>query len=409
MSVIKEESMKRKRFGLRRGLGALLVCLAASVGAATLPTAASANSYTVSSCNNGVNHAWAPYQTAGSNIYPDTRCPGQYSPGNPAIEYNSGLFVRNVAGTSYVPSGARGGMILTAPGGNNLASISGDWWVTRGNGTGFYSEMLTDWQAVSGCGPGAQVCGGVLQNQSVPLNGSPEVRIEVGCGNPAPGCNTINSIQAIFEMYRADVVINDLTVPTVDPSGSLWTGSWISGTKAVTLTGADSADGIQRSEVNIDGHTVASQAHGCDFSYVTPCPTATGDTFTYDTHQLSDGDHPIQVDTYDAAWLVGARDGVIHIDNHAPDMSQAAVTVSKGEDWTPTNGFDLSWTNPTGQVAPVTKAHYSVCQAASPTTCSVTDAIVAGGGVHSISGITVPAAGNYVVRVWLEDAAGNVN
>jgi hypothetical protein len=410
MSVIKEESMKRKRFGRRGGLGALLACAAAMFVAGGLPATAGANTYTVSSCNNGVNHAWVPYWNSGvSNIYPGGNCPGQYAPGNPAIEYNSGLFVRNVFNTNYTPSGALGGVGFTAPPGNNLASISGDWWFTRRPGSGFYSAMLSDWALVAGCGSDNLQCGMVFTNQNIPLNGSSEVRVEVGCQNPAPGCYAYNTIQAIFEVYRADVTINDLTVPAVSPSGSLWTGNWISGAKTVTLAASDAADGIQRNDLNVDGHTVASQLHGCDYSYATPCQTAIGDTFTYDTHQLSDGAHSVQAATYDAAWLGGTANATINVDNHAPDLSQASVTVAQGQDWTPTNGFDLAWTNPTGQAAPIVKAHYSVCQAASPTTCSVTDGTVAGTGVHAISGIRVPSAGNYLVRVWLEDAAGNVN
>src|SRR4051794_17546564 len=104
MSVIKEESMRRTRFGLAGGLRALVVCLSALIGAAVLPGAASANTYTVSSCNNGVNHAWAPYWNSGvSNVTLGSNCPGQFAPGNPAIAYNSGLFVRNISNTSYTP------------------------------------------------------------------------------------------------------------------------------------------------------------------------------------------------------------------------------------------------------------------------------------------------------------------
>src|ERR1041385_8116754 len=128
MSEIKEELMKRKRFGLRSGLRAFLISAAALIGVTVLPNAASANTYTVSSCNNGVNHAWGSYWNSGvSNVTLGANCPGEYAPGNPAIAYNSGLFVRNISNTSYTPSGAMGGLKLTAPGGNTLASISGDW------------------------------------------------------------------------------------------------------------------------------------------------------------------------------------------------------------------------------------------------------------------------------------------
>ena len=45
----------------RRRFRALLVSVAAMVVAVLLPSAASANTYTVHSCNNGVNHAWDAY------------------------------------------------------------------------------------------------------------------------------------------------------------------------------------------------------------------------------------------------------------------------------------------------------------------------------------------------------------
>jgi hypothetical protein len=408
MSVIKEEVMKRRHCG--SGLRALLGCLAVMVGTVMFPWTASANSYTVRACNVGVNHAWGAYTNYNpSNLYPGANCPGQYSPGNATIFYNSGLFVRNVSNTTYTPAGVLGGWILNAPAGNRLASISGDWWMTRANGSGFYSEMLGDSRIVAGCGNDAAVCGGVYLNQSVPLYDSSNVRIEIGCANPLPGCYAYNTNRAIFEVYRADVVVDDYTTPSVSPSGSLWTGTWISGAKNVTVGGSDGADGIQRNDLNIDGHTVASQSHACDFTYVTPCPTSTADGFTYDTHQLSDGAHSIQAASYDAAWLGGSTSGTINVDNHSPDLSQTALAVEQGQDWTSQNGFNLSWTNPSGQAAPIVKAHYSVCQSSSPTTCSTSDATVAGTGVHSISGIQVPSAGNYIVRVWLEDAAGNVN
>ena len=389
---------------------ALFACLAVAMMTALVPGAARANTYTVSSCNNGVNHAWGGYWNSGaSNITLGASCPGSYDTLTPGKLYNSGLFVRNVSNTLYTPPGAAGGLKLIAPPGNSLASISGDWWVNRVNSSGFYSMMLNDTAALSGCWASAQVCGAVLNGQNIALNGSSEVRIEIGCSNPGAGCYANNTNRAIFELYRADVVINDGTTPGVAPSGSLWTGNWIGGTKTVTVTGSDNADGIQRNDFNVDGHTVASQAHGCDFSYLTPCQTSAGDAFTYDTHQLGDGPHPVQAATYDAAWVGGFANGTIYVDNHAPNMSDVDVAVAQGEDWTPENSFDLSWTNPSGQASPIVKAHYSVCRADDASDCVVANGQVTGSDAHSISGIELPEQGDYVVRVWLEDAAGNLN
>ena len=77
MSVIKEELMKREPVGRVRGLRALLVCGAVLAGAIALPAAANANTCTVSSCNNGVNHAWTSYWNSGvSNITLGAACSG---------------------------------------------------------------------------------------------------------------------------------------------------------------------------------------------------------------------------------------------------------------------------------------------------------------------------------------------
>jgi hypothetical protein len=414
------ENRKRARrlgraVGVVCALGAAALFAPAAAPIADLPVPlltaeAHAATYTVHSCNNGVNHAWGSYWNSGvSNITLGAACPGAFGAANPALTYNSGLFVRNVSNTSYSPSGALGGLKLTAPAGNSLASIAGDWWFTRAAGSGFYSTMLGDWSLITGCWASSAACGYYFPNSSFPLNGSSEVRIEVGCSNPPPGCYANNTNEAIFEVYRADVVVNDNTQPAVSPSGSLWTGNWISGAKSVTVSGSDGSDGIQRNDLNIDGRNIAMQGHGCDFSYMTPCPTSAGDTFTYDTHQLSDGRHSIQAVTYDAGWLGGSADGTIYVDNHAPTRV-GPPTVAGGQTWHTTNSFDVSWKNPAQDSgSPIAAAHYSLCLASDPTNCPVTDKRVAAAGISSLSGITVPAPGDYLLKVWDEDAAGNDN
>jgi SH3-like domain-containing protein len=57
----------------------------------------------------------------------------------------------------------------------------------------------------------------------------------------------------------------------------------------------------------------------------------------------------------------------------------------------------------------VVAAHYSLCNASNPSDCVTTDTRVAGSEISQLNQIHVPAAGDHVLRVWLEDAAGNVN
>src|SRR5919204_7072441 len=78
--VIKEDSMNRRIFARpRRRARALSVCLVALVGAAALiPTAASANTYPVRTCNDagGPNHSWAQYYSSGNtNLSFPVGCP----------------------------------------------------------------------------------------------------------------------------------------------------------------------------------------------------------------------------------------------------------------------------------------------------------------------------------------------
>jgi hypothetical protein len=55
--------------------------------------------------------------------------------------------------------------------------------------------------------------------------------------------------------------------------------------------------------------------------------------------------------------MAGPR--TITIDRTAP----GALSVVGGDASRATNSFDVSWTNPTGQLAPIARAHYLICPA----------------------------------------------
>ena len=399
--------MNRKLFARRHGApGALLACLVALVGVALLPGAAHAATYPVRTCNDsgGPNNSWAQYYSAASNLTFGVGCP------NAGFQHNTnmGLFVRGIANGLPSPYGAMGGWQFKAPAGNTLDSIQMSNWTARTTTNSFYSMLIDDYTGREGCWQGLNPCGYVNGPHSVPLYDSKQVRMEVGCQSISGCVDPGTGEGGIFEMFGATVIVNDLTTPAVTPSGSLWTGAWQSGVRSIVVSGVDNADGIQANEVKIDGQTAALAQHDCDFSYAQPCaPHA--DSWNYDTAHLSDGQHDLQAITYDAAWVGGVAPTQINVDNHAPDMSATQVAVAQGEDWTPTNSFDLSWTSPTGQHAPIAKAHYSVCHAEDASNCPVVDGQAAADGIHAISDVQLPAAGDYLVRVWLEDAAANAN
>src|SRR5919201_2181449 len=411
------DKLKRRR--RRRGalaafaaLGALAMFAPAASPLAPLPVPlvtaeADAATYNVVACNDagGPNHSWGQWWNSGvSTIASGQGCPNGGYDGNT----NTGIFARYVA-NSTDPNGAAGGWVFNAPSGNTIASITLSDWFARQTTNNAYSFMASNFGLLEGCFNGISLCGAVYGAHTLNVGGATSIRTEVGCANgpclDATGIGTAG----IFAIFGATVTINDNTTPSVSPSGAMWTGAWQRGVRTVSVSGSDGSDGIQRNDALIDGTAIGSQAHGCDFSYVTPCPTSAGDSFGYDTHQLSDGPHTLQVATYDAGWLGRSASTTIYVDNNAPTRV-GGMSESGGESWHSTNSFDVSWTNPAqGSGSPIAAAHYSLCLASDPSNCAVSDKRVAGSGITSLSGITVPAPGDYLLKVWDEDSAGNVN
>ena len=89
----------------------------------------------------------------------------------------------------------------------------------------------------------------------------------------------------------------------------------------------------------------------------------------------------------------------------SPPAVPLGVRVQQGQEWQPTNSFDVDWDNPTDESS-IEVAHYELCPAVPHGPCSIHQEASSG-----ISGatVTVPHAGWFWFRVWLEDAAGNVN
>jgi len=103
--------------------------------------------------------------------------------------------------------------------------------------------------------------------------------------------------------------------------------------------------------------------------------------------------------------LIAARSALADIDVSAPDPP-SEIFVDQGSGWLAENDFDVWWHIPPGQQSPIAVAHYQLCPAISLGVC-VTHRV---DGVNiSQMEVTLPHAGWFWLRVWLEDGAGNVN
>jgi len=112
----------------------------------------------------------------------------------------------------------------------------------------------------------------------------------------------------------------------------------------------------------------------------------------------------LDLKVYDAAGNEAVRTVQVAIDNTAPAPPQSVV-VDGGDGWKNVNSFRVLWSNPneTGR-APVAGADFEICSVAKG---SCTRGSRSGTDLDSIDDLTVPAAGDYVLNLWLRDAAGN--
>lgn len=92
-------------------------------------------------------------------------------------------------------------------------------------------------------------------------------------------------------------------------------------------------------------------------------------------------------------------------DSEAP-AAPTAVVVAEGSAWQSTPQFNISWSNPVAQDTPIAIAHYELCPLSPVGPCTTNKA--AGEGISKVV-VTVPTVGSFRLRIWLEDAAGNVN
>jgi hypothetical protein len=401
---------------------ALLIAMSATA-LSFFGESARAGSYDVLACGGGAgpaNNAFvaaADAQMAAYSICPNT-------PSNPA----TGLVTRAsaTAGPGSVPYWAGAFQIFEAPSGASLESVSFDVAVIRlaetwSTGVVTYDQDLFSsgghpWGCYGGpgCGIGTPSFFGPV---TVGLGGYTKFRFETRCVHLS-GCDISASgfqpgMRALFSAANVTVRVQDFTAPTVSPwGGSLFSGEWLRGTHSGYSTESDNV-GIMLNRTWADDRLLYAEDFRdggwpgdvrCDFTRRRPCIDIAGAGSHLNTRALADGTHELRIEAVDAAGNHGSTSRTIKVDNTAPARINASV--DGGESWRRTNEFTIVWRKPDGQAAPITRAHYRLCrEGGSASGC--TTGSRAGHDIEALTGLTVPGPGEYSLRVWLEDAAGN--
>jgi hypothetical protein len=237
------------------------------------------------------------------------------------------------------------------------------------------------------------------------LNGTPELKLYTVCA--ALACDTKAPVHAYATLRTATVTVQDWTAPSVSASGPLLAGGWVQGERNVVVSASDNV-GIKQMEVWIDDRKVSARYGSCDYTYVAPCSTGS-EPLPVSTRFAADGAHRIVVHATDSADNTGTAVYSINVDNTAPTGPRELQLVGQDR-WRSTNDFAAVWSNPPqAGTAPIGDVRYAICPTTAPRDglagCAVGSQ--SGNSPTALSGLHVPAAGSWIARIWLRDAAGN--
>jgi hypothetical protein len=382
-----------------------------------VPGVARAAEYSVHACDDAAhnqNHLFTP-SASHVGMSTDTQC-------DPDVNgHEIGMAAMAGVNRGTVPWLANSQQTFLAPSGTTIrhmrvkadaATWNGDWATLLQASTDHFGSSV--WN-VSGClgSPGAtRGCNAAVaaQDRTYDFAGATGFRSVVACGNTS-GCTTFGTgswpfSRAYYFMREVDVTLDDPSAPTVTlTDGGLASGGWVRGTQAVKYNASDNS-GILRNHFTVDDlGIISTHEERCDFAYAVPCSDVRGAEYSVDTARLSDGPHRMWVDAADATgatWMGAPM--TAYVDNHAPAEPVSPV-VEGGEGWHTIDGFTIHWANPSS-AAPITRAYYSLCE---PGGERCTSGSQDGSGITQLTGISVGQPGDYTIRVWLMDGAGNVS
>lgn len=391
---------------------ALVVILAAIVSVTGLaaPRPASAGEYTIYACQADeagyVSSAFENFATRGMKWR--RAC-------DPRGRGLRGLITANVARAGRVEQGAQSGFILNAPPGTSFSRFRWSGQAQRRDcrySLQLYAERpggspisMKNVRANRGCPrPGMAQSSGAPLPRAYDLSGATRIVQRIVCVGSSQQHFCSARGQNYIRTFSAEATVADGSAPAVGviPNLPLSSGVWVRGKQSFDYDASDNV-GVKSVTALIGGGSRGSDQRDCDYSQRVPCISGPG-RIAINTAEAPEGSQPLTVVAEDAAGNRAESAAVtVRIDNSAPGA--VAVGVGGGETWRNVNDFDVTWANASeGDRAPVTAAHYRLCRAGG-NECANGDR--AGAGIAAIDNLAVPSPGEWELRLWREDAAGN--
>ncbi len=388
-----------------------LAALASAVVAVlTAPQQARAGEYTIYACQADkagfASTAFEDFATRGM------RWRRACDPLGPGLR---GLVTANVPGTGRVARGAQSMFVLEAPPDTSLARLRWSGHAQRRDcryALQLYAERpgaapvsIKNVRANRNC-PRRDVA----QASSWPrprafdLGGATRIVQRIVCvGGPSQQSCSARG-QNYIRTFAAEATVVDGLGPSASivPDSPLARGEWVSGRQSFAYEASDNV-GVRNARARLGGLSQEVDSRPCNYSQRIPCPNGRGD-IDLETRGVREGSQPMTVSAEDAAGNVAESAPLtVRIDNAAPGA--VAVSLAGGEVWRNRNDFDAAWVNPAEvDRAPITVAHYRICRTGTENCIGGETAAAA---ISRIDNLSVPAPGEWDLRLWRQDAAGN--
>ncbi len=379
-------------------MGGIRQWAAATAVAITIaaPAPAQAGTYEVRSCGASSPQAFTFATESAATINSGSQCPQSGS------QLLSGVYA-GVASSGFTLAHAGASWTIAAPAGLQLDRLD----VKRALGrisAAWYVSASTPARVLEACdendGSTCRLGGGGSDPIAYTGLNAPSVTFRLECLPPDDdlACVGRNNTQAWVALYSATARVSDPAPPALEPLNV--SPGWHNGSEPLVVAAAD-ASGVKSLSVSAGATKLFERQLSCDYSRMQPCPASARDSVVLDASKLGDGTYDLKAVATDAADQAGTATATLKVDRHAPE-SPRDLAVLRNADGT----LAFVWDNPDqGATAPVAAVHYEVCDALG---AACTESVVTGSAIARVNSVAVPA-GSHVVRVWLQDEAGNAD
>jgi 5-hydroxyisourate hydrolase-like protein (transthyretin family) len=401
------ESPRNHRVARRLALIAAVLGFAVALGA---PGRAVAGEYTITDCSaDAGSFASAAFEDFATHGMKWRRACNPLGPGL------RGLVTANVAGSGQVADNSESAFVLEAPPGTFFSRL-------RWSGAAHRRDcryalqvyaVRPDESAVAiknvranhSCpGSGGAQASGWPRPRAYDIAGTTRIIQRVVCQGGPSGQFCSARGQNYLQTFSSEATVVDNAGPSISiaPSGPLARGEWVSGTQPIGYETSDNV-GVKSAQLWVGSFQRGEDARACDFSQRIPCPNGPGQ-IDLETSHVPEGTQELHFTAEDSATnRADSPSLTVHIDNSPPPT--IPIGVEGGEAWRNRNGFALAWQNPPEvDRAPIVAAHYRLCQVG---TSNCTTGEAAAPSIARIENLSAPAPGEWEVRLWRQDAAGN--